>query len=71
MITRIEMLRKKKGVSLRTMSKQMGIHFTRIFRHEKRKEMLFPGDVKRYSDFFGIETEGIADAEGFARLVEE
>ncbi len=70
MRTIIENLRNEKGVPLRAMAQEIGIHYTRIFRHEKRKEILFPKDVRRYADFFGIEPEKIADENGFAQLVE-
>lgn len=71
MRTIIEKLRNEKGIALRAMGEKIGIHYTRIFRHEKRKETLFPKDVQRYADFFGIEPGEIADENGFARLVEE
>lgn len=70
MRTTIEKLRNERKVSLRAMAKETGIHFSRIFRHEKRKEALFPKDVSRYADFFGIEPGEIADSDGFARLAE-
>lgn len=68
--TNIETLRNEKKISLRAMAQATGIHYTRIFRHEKRKETLFPKDVQRYADFFGVEPGEIADENGFARLAE-
>ena len=70
MRTIIENLRTKKGTSLRAMAQETGIHYSRIFRHEKKKEVLYKKDVQRYADFFGIEPEKIADENGFAQLVE-
>ena len=70
MRTIIETLRNKEKIPLRAMAQETGIHYTRIFRHEKRKEALFPKDVTRYADFFGVEPGSIADESGFARLAE-
>lgn len=70
MRTTIEKLRNERKLPLRAMAQEIGIHYTRIFRHEKRKETLFPKDVSRYADFFGIEPGEIADSDGFARLAE-
>jgi transcriptional regulator with XRE-family HTH domain len=68
--TIIQTLRNEKGIALRTMAQEVGIHYTRIFRHEKRRETLFPKDIQRYADFFGIEPGKIADEDDFARLAE-
>lgn len=70
MRTNIETLRNEKKIPLRAMAQATGIHFTRIFRHEKRKETLFPKDVQRYADFFGVEPGEIADKDGFAKIAE-
>jgi len=70
MRTILEDLRTKKGTSLRAMAQETGIHYSRIFRHEKRKEVLYKKDVQRYANFFGIEPERIADDNGFAQLAE-
>ncbi len=70
MRTTIEKLRNERKIPLRAMAQEIGIHYTRIFRHEKRREALFPKDVQRYADFFGIEPGSIADENGFARIEE-
>jgi lambda repressor-like predicted transcriptional regulator len=70
MRTILEDLRTKKGTSLRAMAQETGIHYSRIFRHEKRKEVLYKKDIQRYANFFGIEPERIADDNGFAQLAE-
>lgn len=66
----LERSREEKKITLREMSEKTGIHFTKINRQERRREPLYPRDIQRYADFFGIEPGEIADENGFARLAE-
>ncbi len=66
----LERSREEKRITLREMSEKTGIHFTKISRQERRREPLYPRDIQRYADFFGIKPGEIADENGFARLAE-
>jgi transcriptional regulator with XRE-family HTH domain len=66
----LERSRGEKRITLREMSEKTGIHFTKISRQERRREPLYPRDIQRYANFFGIEPREIADKDGFARVAE-
>lgn len=67
MKTELRLLREKKGLSLRKLGKETGIHFTRAQRHETRREPLFPRDVERYCRVLDTEPDAIRGEDGLAR----
>lgn len=71
MITRLRLLRLLRDMTLREVAKETGIVAQRIWKHEKRRERLFPRDRERYGRFFGVDGEGLIDGEGLAAWVED
>ncbi len=71
MKTELRLLREKKGLSLRKLGEETGIHFTRLQRMEARHDRVFPRDVERLCAFYGVEPDAIKDADGMARIAEQ
>lgn len=69
-ITRLRHLRVLRGFSLRTVAEKTGIDASRIGRHERRKEELFPKDRERYGSFYAVDGNLLVDKEGFAVRVD-
>jgi len=69
-ITRLRHLRVLRGLSLREVSAGTGIQASRIGRHERRREELFPRDRERYGAFYGVDGGTLADGDGLAVRVE-
>ncbi len=70
MITKLRHLRVLRGLSLREVASGTGIQASRIGRHERQKEELFPKDRARYGFFYGVDGEALADSEGYAVRVD-
>lgn len=70
MKTELRKIRESRGLTLRGLGKEAGIAFSRISRHERRLEKLYPRDVLRYCEALGVEPEAIRGADGLARLAE-
>ena len=70
-MTELRALRQSKGLTLRDVEGITGIAFSRVHRHEKRQEILYPRDVARYAAVFDVAPELLRDSEGFAAVVSE
>lgn len=68
METTLRKIRKAQGYSLRGLAGKTGINYTRAWRHEKRVELLFPRDVERYCQAFGVAAEDIRGSDGLAKV---
>jgi len=67
MTTRLKRAREASGLSLRAAQEIHGIVASRACRHENREEKLWPRDVERYANAFGVDDpESLRDESGFA-----
>lgn len=68
METTLRKIRRAQGFTLRGLAEKTGIAHTRVWRHEKRVEPLYPRDVKRYCQALGVAAEDIRGSDGLAKI---
>lgn len=71
METTLRKIRKARKLTLRGLAEKTGIVYTRVWRHEKRVEPLFPRDVERYCRVLEVAPEDIRDGGKLAKVVDE
>ncbi len=68
METTLRKIRKARKLTLRGLAELTGITHTRVWRHEKRIEPLYPRDTERYCQALGVAAEGIRGSDGLAKV---